>query len=62
MNERVLAATTLHIREAMGMPQTSLPMDWSRRNGSLFADLFPNNTSQHLDFSNAFIVVHGAGE
>jgi isopentenyl phosphate kinase len=61
VNEPVLSATTLHLREAIGMPYTSLPMDWSRRNGSLTADVFPNSIGQHLDFPNAFIVVHGAG-
>ncbi|KAG0631410.1 hypothetical protein M758_1G251000 [Ceratodon purpureus] len=61
VNEPVLAATTLHVREAMGMPHTCPPLDWSRRNGSLVADLFPSSVGQHLDFPNAFIVVHGAG-
>lgn len=62
MNEPVLAATTVHLREAMGMPNyATLPMDWSRRNGSLVADLPPSSVGQHLDFPNAFVVVHGAG-
>jgi isopentenyl phosphate kinase len=58
VNAPVLAATTSHIREAMGMPNASLPMDWGKRNGSLLVDL---PFGQHLDFPNAFVVVHGAG-
>ncbi|KAG0580741.1 hypothetical protein KC19_4G195600 [Ceratodon purpureus] len=61
VNEPVLAATTLHLKEAMGMPYTSLPMDWSRKDGSSVADLVPNCSGQNLDIPNAFVIVHGAG-
>ncbi|XP_024371909.1 isopentenyl phosphate kinase isoform X2 [Physcomitrium patens] len=61
IDDAVLASTTLHLREAMGLSDASLSLDWSRRNGVLITDLIPNSTGQHLDFPNAFVVVHGAG-
>lgn len=62
INEPVLTATTLHLKEAMGLPYASVPMDWSRKDGvAAIADLVPNCSGQNLDFPNAFIIVHGAG-
>lgn len=61
INEPVLAATTLHLKEAMGMPFATVPMDWSRRDGFGVADLIPICSGQSLKFPNAFILVHGAG-
>uniref|UniRef100_A0A7I4FUT5 Isopentenyl phosphate kinase n=1 Tax=Physcomitrium patens TaxID=3218 RepID=A0A7I4FUT5_PHYPA len=61
VNDPVLSATTLHLREAMGLSYTNVSMDWSRRNGSSIVDLVPNSTDQHLGFQNPFVVVHGAG-
>lgn len=58
----MLTATTLHLKEAMGLPFASVPMDWSRKDGgAAIADLAPNCSGQNLDFPNAFIIVHGAG-
>ena len=62
LNEPVLAATTLHLRDAMGLPHGSLSMDWSRKDESSSSVDPPANSGGHeLDFTHAFIVVHGAG-
>jgi isopentenyl phosphate kinase len=62
LNEPVLAATTLHLRDAMGLPFGSLSMDWSRKDESSSSVDPPANSGGHeLDFPHAFIVVHGAG-
>ncbi len=62
VNEPVLAATTLHLKEAMGLPFATVSMDWSRKEeGGVIADLVPNCSGQNLEFPNAFIIVHGAG-
>ncbi len=65
INESILAITALQLREAMGMRSPFVKMDWSRGNSSAedvnMQILSLAAVERHLDFPNAFVVVHGAG-
>jgi isopentenyl phosphate kinase len=65
INESILAITALQLREAMEMRSPFVKMDWSRGNSSAedvnMQILSLAAVERHLDFPNAFVVVHGAG-
>ncbi|CAK9216981.1 unnamed protein product [Sphagnum troendelagicum] len=65
INESILAITALQLREAMEMRSPFVKMDWSRGNTSAedvnMQILSLAAVERHLDFPNAFVVVHGAG-
>jgi hypothetical protein len=65
INESILAITALQLREAMEMRSPFVKMDWSRGNSSAedvnMQILSLAAFERHLDFPNAFVVVHGAG-
>jgi isopentenyl phosphate kinase len=65
INESILAITAFQLREAMEMRSPFVKMDWSRGNSSAedvnMQILSLAAVERHLDFPNAFVVVHGAG-